>query len=143
MKHPYPLRFNSLAALSNALGATCEDEANWLNRSLADVMNERQQWISRGVRWNQFLRKWRELNALDVASYCRLTGAKRRVVGKAMEWGDIHCELEPLTYTARLSVKSALLQGFTWDEIRRARAGDNLAEERFAAELVQAVRSLG
>jgi len=120
-KLPRLTHIRDLEALANALGATCEEEADLRGVPAAEVRAERIRWFDRGQPAAAFLRKWRELNAIEIAAYSRLTGLRPAAIRKALRLSDLPGAIEPLTCAISVSIVAAYDQGFSFGQVQRAR----------------------
>lgn len=134
MKYP-PLTFiTDLEALARALEATCDQEARLRSVEEAEVRAERRRWLERGQPTALFLRMWRHINGIDVASFSRLTGMSTAAIRKGLRMSDVRGTLEPVTGKVLVSIKAALDAGFSFAEIERARKGEHVWLWRFCYE---------
>jgi len=117
---------NTLAQLDEYLG-TAEEASKWLGIPASEVTGMRQRQLVKGISPSWFLRQWRECKALNAAAYARLSGDSVKLVRRQMDEGGHFILLDPITYRRWISVYRPLLEGFTIDEIKRARGGENVA----------------
>jgi hypothetical protein len=88
------------------------------------VLAEREKMLALGVPANLFLRKWRSLNTISVAAYSRLTGTKSSQIWRALKAGDVEGVIEPITAKLALPLWLPLAEGFSYNEVLRATAGE-------------------
>ncbi len=120
---PGILPFRSSEELKHYLHRSEEWEAAFQGCTTEEIRIARQKWLERGISETAFLRKWRELNAISIAAFHRLTGIAPKVLRKALKWGDIYRVCEPVTCQPVIHLDAATWSGFTFNQIKAARDG--------------------
>lgn len=116
----------TMEELEEYLRVSAGEEASWRGIAELDVVNERQRWLARGRPATWLRRKWRELNGVDIPTYCRLSGLKPAQVRRAMRERIVTVLTDPFTGTPLIPLWIALAEGFSHEEVRRAARGESV-----------------
>lgn len=124
--HPPLVQLTTFADLDEILRFTCAEEAQLRGIPEWQVREERKGWLSGSKSAASFLRMWRNLHGLDVTSYCRLNGSNPADVRRTIREPGFCKVLEPITWKALVPLWMPLSEGYTYDEIQRARGGEHI-----------------
>lgn len=91
-----------------------------------EIIRERTRWLQGDRRAAWAIRKWRALNAVHIQTYCRLNGSAPGQVRRALCNGECSGILEPITGRIAIPIWMPLAEGFSYDEIERARRGEQI-----------------
>ncbi|CAN5117568.1 hypothetical protein BH11PSE5_BH11PSE5_03420 [soil metagenome] len=134
----YPnLNFESNEEIEELLNIAVEQEAMLLNISAADAQAHRQSWVGQAVPARALMKRWRLVSAINVPTYCRLTGKREGAVKKAMQPDGLRSVIEPFTGKAFISIWQPLAEGFSLSEIRRAQNGEDVYRSRQTSDFLR------